>query len=88
MEAARAVAKLGFVPLENMDRFPTDHLPAMIRKTGWEWGGDYYDPAMPLAVEIHFRFWNESLERLAVPTWPNSGAAAVFEPWLGSPWPP
>ncbi len=65
--AARAAATLGFEAMEDMERFPTDHLPAMIRKTGWEWRGDFYDPEMPLAVEIHFRFWNEQVEKLAVP---------------------
>ncbi len=67
MEAARAVESLGFDALEDMERFPTDHLPALIRKTGWEWRGDFYDPEMPLAVELHFRFWNEQVEKLAVP---------------------
>ncbi|SPE37172.1 conserved membrane hypothetical protein [Candidatus Sulfopaludibacter sp. SbA3] len=67
MAAAEAVQSLGFQPLEDMERFPTDHLPALIRKTGWEWRGDFYDTEMPLAVELHFRFWNEQVEKLAVP---------------------
>jgi hypothetical protein len=53
--------------LENMEAFPTDHLPALIRRTGWEWRGDYFDPEIPLAVELHFQFWNRSLERLPAP---------------------
>jgi hypothetical protein len=53
--------------MDEMDRVPTDHLPPFIRKTGWEWRGDYYDPEMPLAVELHFQFWNQRVERLAVP---------------------
>jgi MFS family permease len=67
MAAAQAVETLGFEPLQDMERFPTDHLPALIRKTGWEWSGDFYDPKMPLAVELHFRFWNEQVEKLAIP---------------------
>jgi predicted MFS family arabinose efflux permease len=66
--AARdAVMALGFEPMESMERFPTDHLPALIRKTGWEWRGDFFDPAIPLAVEIHFQFWNQRIERLRAP---------------------
>jgi MFS family permease len=66
--AARdAVIALGFVPLESMESSPTDHLPALIRKTGWEWRGDFFDPEIPIAVELHFRFWNERLERLRAP---------------------
>ncbi len=57
----------GYEPIRGMDSFPTDHLPALIRKTGWEWRGDYFDVEIPLAVEIHVRFWNEKLERLPAP---------------------
>jgi hypothetical protein len=57
----------GWVALEGMETFPTDHLPALIRRTGWEWRGDFFDPEIPLAVELHFQFWNERLERLAAP---------------------
>jgi len=57
----------GYEPIEGMHDFPTDHLPAMIRKTGWQWHGDYFDVDIPFAVEIHVRFWNEKLERLAAP---------------------
>jgi hypothetical protein len=66
--AARdAVVALGFEPMESMERFPTDHLPALIRKTGWEWRGDFFDPEIPIAVEIHFQFWNQRIERLRAP---------------------
>jgi len=66
--AARdAVMALGFEPLQSMERFPTDHLPALIRKTGWEWRGDFFDPEIPIAVEIHFQFWNQRMERLPAP---------------------
>ncbi|HWD99466.1 MAG TPA: nucleotidyltransferase family protein, partial [Bryobacteraceae bacterium] len=44
----------------------TDHLPTLVRKTGWRWRGDYYDPAMPLNVELHFRFWDSGMEGFPV----------------------
>ena len=72
--AARdAVLDLGFTPIEahpqgpSTERLTTDHLPTLIRKTGWEWRGDFFDPEIPIAVEIHFRFWNERLEQLPAP---------------------
>jgi hypothetical protein len=72
--AARdAVLALGFTPIEarfneaSMESLATDHLPALIRKTGWEWRGDFFDPEIPVAVEIHFRFCNERMERLRAP---------------------
>ena len=47
-----------------MEDFPTDHLPALIRKTGWEWRGDFFDPEIPTAIELHHRFWNSQFARL------------------------
>jgi MFS family permease len=64
MAARDAVCEMGYESFEEMDRFPTDHLPALIRKTGWEWRGDFFDPEIPIAVELHFRLWNGDLERL------------------------
>lgn len=58
---------IGYQPFEAMEAFPTDHLPVMVRKTGWEWRGDYFDVDIPLSVDLHFQFWNESVERLRAP---------------------
>ena len=57
----------GYQPLEGVEHLPTDHLPALIRKTGWEFHGDFFDPEAPLPIEIHFRFWNGIREGLAAP---------------------
>ncbi len=66
--AARDVAfRLGYAPLVARDRHPVDHLPTLIRKTGWEWRGDYFDPELPLALELHFRLWDAATEGFAVP---------------------
>ena len=60
VEAAKA---LGYEPAAVSDRFPVDHLPPMVRKTGWQWRGDFFDPDIPVAVELHFRFWDRETER-------------------------
>jgi hypothetical protein len=66
--AARDVALgLGYEPLDGRDTHPVDHLPTLIRKTGWEWRGDYFDPELPLALELHFRLWDAGTEGFAVP---------------------
>ncbi len=66
-EAQQVLAGAGWTPLKGMEDFPTDHLPALVRETGWQWRGDYFDPDLPLPIELHFRFWNEELERLPAP---------------------
>jgi hypothetical protein len=35
-----------------------------MRPTEWKWRGDFFDPEMPLAIELHFQFWDPRLERL------------------------
>jgi hypothetical protein len=66
LRARDAIVALGYEPLEERDGPKTDHLPALIRRTGFEWRGDYFDPALPLTVELHHRFWNRARESFAV----------------------
>lgn len=66
--AARdALLDLGFKTAAAMDRCPLDHLPTMVRLDGWKWSGDYFDPDMPLAVDLHFRLWDRETERFDAP---------------------
>jgi hypothetical protein len=58
--AAETAASLGYEPVWSADK-SADHHPVMIRRTGWRWRGDYYDPDQPLALELHYRFWNPNL---------------------------
>jgi hypothetical protein len=58
---------LGYEPLAGLEDFPTDHLPTLIRKTGWQWRGNFFDPDHPPAIELHFRFWDPATERIAAP---------------------
>jgi MFS family permease len=58
----------GYEPIEKPGAHPTDHLPSLVRKTGWEWrGGSHFDPEIPLAIEVHLQFWDERTERLRAP---------------------
>jgi hypothetical protein len=66
-EARRQTAMLGYEPLEDTKGNLVDHLPTMIRRTGWRWRGDYFDPSIPPAVELHFRLWDERTERVEAP---------------------
>jgi hypothetical protein len=59
--------QLGYESIPGADEFPTDHLPALVRKTGWQWQGDFFDPEIPISVELHFRLWDEATEGFAAP---------------------
>ena len=67
LRAREVLLGLGYEPLRGFESYPLDHLPAMVRKTGWQWRGDYFDPGMPVSVDLHFRFWDEATERLEAP---------------------
>lgn len=58
---------LRYEPVAAAAARPLDHLPALIRKTGWHWRGDYFDPEMPPALELHFRLWDAATEGFALP---------------------
>ncbi len=62
-QARERLLQLGYESLTGYERHPIDHLPVLVKKTGWEWKGDYFDPGIPISVDLHFRFWNESNER-------------------------
>jgi len=61
--ALRIVKSLGYEAVHSRTDPHADHLPVMIRRTGWKWRGDYFDPEMPFSLELHFRFWDRRTER-------------------------
>lgn len=56
----------GYEPLSGAERGPMDHLPALAKKTGWEWKGDFFDEDIPAAVELHYQLWDSEFERIAL----------------------
>ena len=65
--AQQVLIARGWKPIHGMESFPTDHLPALVPQNGFRWRGDYFDPELPTAIELHFQFWNEATERLPAP---------------------
>jgi hypothetical protein len=67
VRAQRLLVARGYEPMPGTEELPTDHLPALVRKTGWQWRGDFFDPEIPLPVELHVQFWNREQERFEAP---------------------
>ena len=67
IDARTALKSLGYESIPTDGRTAVDHLPALVRKTGWQWKGDFFDPEIPLSVELHFRLWDEVTEGFRVP---------------------
>jgi hypothetical protein len=66
-EARDALIRLGYESIHAGQKFPTDHLPPLVRKTGWQWLGDFFDPEIPISVDLHFRLWDEETEGFPAP---------------------
>jgi hypothetical protein len=64
--AYEILRSVDYEPLGGFENVPLDHLPAMVKKTGWKWKGDYFDPDMPLSIELHFRLWDSGTEGFEV----------------------
>jgi len=65
--AYQALAELSYVPMEGSIGLLADHSPPLIRKNGWEFHGDFFDPAIPGVVDLHYRFWDPATERFDAP---------------------
>jgi hypothetical protein len=64
--AQAALQRLGYIGNRALEKYPADHLPEMTRRGSWRWRGNFYDPEMPPAVDLHYCLWNESTTRVAV----------------------
>ena len=64
--ARQVLEDLGYTTVGDDASARTDHLPIMIRKTGWTWRGNYNDPDMPPSAELHFRLWDTGTEGFEV----------------------
>ena len=64
LRGRNALVEAGYEVIQGYEHMPTDHLPPMVKKTNWTWRGNYYDPTLPVGLELHFRFWNNITTRL------------------------
>jgi len=64
--ASDVLEELGYQKAGSADP-AADHLPPLVRQTGWQWRGDFFDPAIPISIEIHHRLWDEQTEGLEAP---------------------
>jgi len=58
----------GYSALHATREVAADHLPTLIQRTGWQWKGNYCDPAIPRGVELHFQLWDSEFELLPIQT--------------------
>jgi hypothetical protein len=75
-----ALRALGYVPASDTEG---RHLPPLVRSTDFTWRGDFFDPTIPIPVDLHYRLWDGELERIPAPGldafWPRRQARLIDE---------
>jgi len=66
IEAAQTALKT--IGYGESSKYPhADHAPTLVRLGEWTWKGNFFDPEMPLGIDLHFCLWNERLLLFSVP---------------------
>lgn len=57
---------LGYHP-HGAESLSDEHERPMVRPSQWSWCGDYFDPQMPIPVEVHSTPWSPLKDRIKLP---------------------
>ncbi len=66
-QARTVLESIGYKSDSSCANKVADHLPVMIRRGNWQRKGNFFDPEMPLGIELHFCLWNESVSFIPLP---------------------
>jgi hypothetical protein len=61
----RILLELGYRP-HGAKSLSDEHERPWVRPSSWTWRGDYFDPKMPIAVELHSTPWSPRRDRIAL----------------------
>lgn len=65
-QSRRVLCEAGFVSHKG-SRLSDEHDLPLLRPHNWQWRGDYYDPEMPVPIEIHHSIWDPGRDRIEIP---------------------
>jgi hypothetical protein len=68
-DVARAnavIKRLGYAP-HGARSLSEEHARPLVRPSNWSWRGDYFDPKMPIPVELHGSVWSAEHDRIHPP---------------------
>jgi hypothetical protein len=43
------------------------HARPLVKPFRWQWRGDYFDPDLPISIELHHTLWNSARDRIGIP---------------------
>jgi hypothetical protein len=61
--AGTVFERLGYAP-HGAQSLSEEHSRPLVRPSEWSWRGDYYDPEMPIPVELHGSAWSAEHDRI------------------------
>jgi hypothetical protein len=64
--ANQAMLRAGF-QIHGRAELSANHSRPLVKPHTWNWRGDYFDPEMPVAVELHHCLWNYDRYRISAP---------------------
>jgi Uncharacterised nucleotidyltransferase len=44
-----------------------EHARPLVKPFTWHWRGDYFDPDLPISIELHQTFWSGARDRIGIP---------------------
>jgi hypothetical protein len=62
--AQDALLALGYISRPEWGRVSAEHLTPLIPPHSWQWRGNYFDPEIPIGLELHFRWWDNATMRI------------------------
>jgi hypothetical protein len=45
-----------------------NHARPLVKPFTWQWRGDYFDPGLPISIELHHTLWSPGRDRIPVPS--------------------
>jgi hypothetical protein len=64
--AQAALQQLGYRP-QGSAELSDNHLRPLVKPFTWQWRGDYFDPDLPISIELHHTLWSSAHDRIQVP---------------------
>lgn len=85
-KAGAALRRVGYVPHSGRS-LNDEHSKPWVQRSAtdrekWTWRGDYFDPEIPISVEVHDTLWDSALDRIRVDTaafWKRRSGNALAE---------
>jgi Uncharacterised nucleotidyltransferase len=62
--ARDALLSLGYTSPHLRTVLRSDHLSPLLPSHSWVWRGNYFDPEIPIAFELHFCWWDNETNRI------------------------